>query len=420
MEQPLSIPVQAWYIVLTAVYFLVVITIIATIHEFGHYIICKILGVRVDEFSIGFGKLLFGRKWGETEYNLRAWPIAAYVRPAGMDPSEEEQEGYIPPGERSFNRKNSLVKYLILLGGSMFNLISTVFFLTALFMLVGDSDTTVLVKDVAANGPAYTAGIRAEDTFVTMDGEKVRDADAAIRSIKARPGQKIALIVHRADATPGGKDLPIVIVPESDDGQGRIGISYTGKSDENTFRQLAFWPALMKAREKTWEYVQLSYSAALKMFSRSVTKREVPKDVGGPVSILGAVFAKVKKGMTLQGLLEILAMLSLAIGVFNLLPIPALDGGRILVLFVRDAIDLVYLLIFWRHPDESIFTHRMEELVHLVGICALLFLLLLVTVKDVRELIFGREEPKLPTYASPSPISSPAPSPVASPSPSPR
>src|SRR5688572_16626178 len=90
----------------TAVYFIVVISIVAVIHEFGHYILCKILGVRVEEYSIGFGRLLWSKKWGETEYCLRLYPIAAYVRPAGMDPNEASQEGYVDPGERSFNRKN--------------------------------------------------------------------------------------------------------------------------------------------------------------------------------------------------------------------------------------------------------------------------------------------------------------------------
>lgn len=406
-----------WTAALTVVYFLVVITMIATIHEFGHYIICKLLGVRVDEFSIGFGRLLFGRKWGETEYNLRAWPIAAYVRPAGMDPSEEEVEGYVDPGERSFNKKNSLVKYAILLGGSVFNIISTMIFLAALFMYVGEGDTSVLVKDVAANGPAFNAGVRPDDLFVSMDGVKIKDADLAIRSIKKRPGEAIPITVRRTDPETKKETLvELVLTPESDDGQGRIGISYTPKVDETTFRQMHLYPALQKAREKTWEYVQISYSTALKMFTRSFAKREVPKDVGGPVSIVGAVGSKVKAGMTIQGLLELLAMLSLAIGVFNLLPVPALDGGRILVLFLRDSIDLAYMLVFWKEPDESLFTHKMEELLHFVGICLLLLLLLLVTYKDIKELIFGREQAKLPTYsASPSPAASPSASPSAAP-----
>lgn len=414
MDMILGALAWLWTAALTAVYFLVVITMIATIHEFGHYIVCKILGVRVDEFSIGFGKLLFGRKWGETEYNLRAWPIAAYVRPAGMDPSEEEMDGYVDPGERSFNKKNSLVKYAILLGGSAFNIISTMVFLAMLFMYVGEGDTAVYVKDVAPNGPAYNAGIRSEDLIVGMDGEPIKDADHAIRSIKARPGKPIPVTVKRTDpATKAESNVELVLTPESDDGQGRIGITYTAKVDEKTFRQLALYPALQKAREKTWEYVQISYTTALKMFTKSFGKREIPKDVGGPVSIVGAVGSKVKQGMTIQGFLEILAMLSLAIGVFNLLPIPALDGGRILVLFVRDVIDLAYMLVFWKEPDESLFSHKMEELLHFVGICLLLLLLLVITYKDIKVLIFGQEQQKLPTYsASPSPGASPSPAPL--------
>jgi regulator of sigma E protease len=382
---------------LTAFFFLLVITIIATIHEYGHYIICKILGVRVDEFSIGFGKLLLSKRWGETEYNLRAIPIAAYVRPAGMDPAEEEMEGYVDPGERSFNKKNSVVKYAILFGGSVFNIISTVLFLTLLFMKTGSGDSTVLVKGVSKNSPAHQAGIQEGDRFVKIDGEPILDADKAIRRIKDRPCQWIQLIVKRGD-----QELTLKLRPENDDGQGRIGISYGPDYDKATLKPMEFWPAMSKAREKTWEYVMISYSAALKMFTRSFSKKEIPKDVGGPVSIVGAVGSRVQGGMmSIPDLLEILAMLSLAIGVFNLLPIPALDGGRILILFLRDMADLAYTLVTWRQPKESLLSHRMEEVVHLLGIFSLLLLLLVVTYKDIRELVV-KTETKLPVYSTPS------------------
>lgn len=389
-------PFRLWLWALTAFFFLLVITIIATIHEFGHYIICKILGVRVDEFSIGFGKLLLSKRLGETEYNLRAIPIAAYVRPAGMDPAEEEQEGWIDPGERSFHRKNSFVKYAILFGGSAFNIISTVLFLALLFMRTGSGDSTVLVKDVSKNSPAHQAGIQKEDLFLAMDGEPIKDADKAIRRIKERPCQWIQIVVKRGD-----KELTLKIRPENDDGMGRIGISYGPHYDKSTLKPMDLWPAMARAREKTWEYVQISYSAALGMFKRSFSKKEIPKDVGGPVSIVGAVGSRVQGGMSISDLLEILAMLSLAIGVFNLLPIPALDGGRILVLFLRDAADLGYTLVMWRQPRETLVSHRVEEVVHLLGILSLLILLVFVTYKDVREL-FVKDEPKMPVYQTPS------------------
>jgi regulator of sigma E protease len=399
---------------LTPVYFLFIITIIATIHEYGHFIIAKLLGVRVDEFSIGFGKLLFSRKWGETEYNLRAIPIAAYVRPAGMDPAEEEQEGWVDPGERSFNKKNSLVKYAILFGGSFFNMLSTIVFLTMLYMYAGSGDSTVLVKSVSPNGPADVAGVRVDDVFVKMDGQPIKDAERAIGTIKSRPGQKIPIEVLR-----GGQTLTLTLIPEDNDGEGRIGIGFEPKMDKDTLKPMEFWPALVKAKDKTWDSVYRTYTQALKMFSNSFSKKEIPKDVGGPVSIVGAVGSQVKRGMTIPDLLWILAMLSLAIGVFNLLPIPALDGGRILVLFVRDVLDLGYTIVFRKRPPESLFSHRIEELVHLVGIIALLLLLVLVTFKDVRELVRPSPPPQMPVYPSPG-ASGYLPAPSASPSASPR
>jgi regulator of sigma E protease len=380
----------AWIVeaVLTIVSFLAMISVIAVIHEFGHYIVCKILGVRVDEFSIGFGKLLFSKQWGETEYCLRAYPIAAYVRPAGMDSAEleDDKSGYVDPGERGFNRKNSLVA-----------------FLTVLYWGIGEGISTIKVSDVTAGDPAQVAGIRAGDIFTKIDGHELTNDRKGILYIRKHANVEISIDLLR-----GKETKTIKVIPREVDGDGRIGIMSERYFLSKTPLPLGFGEALSTAVEETWGYATYAYMQALGMLKGAFTKREMPKGIGGPVSIVKTVRDVVHIGLDWQKILSLLAMLSMAIGVFNLLPIPALDGGRILVLFIRDVLDSGYVVLFWKKPDQSVFSHRAEELVHVLGFLGLFLLLIVVTFKDIGDIIHPHSD-------APTPHSSVAPSPGPSP-----
>lgn len=382
-----------------------VIGFIATIHEFGHYIIAKLCGVRVDEFSLGVGRALWTRKIGDTEYNLRWIPVLAYVRPAGMDPEEEFEPGN-EPGERSFQAKSFWAKQAILLGGSLFNFLGAIGIITGVLWLRGTPVSTIRVGGVLDGRPAQLAGIREGDIFLRFDEEtEIVDTNRGVDYIAARPGKTIQIHLAR----PRGKEvvadegllqdlervehLTLAVTPE-DNGTGRGLIGIRVQSFYLPGRDpipVPFGPALERAGRRTMQGVVQIFSGMLNLIYRSVGSLEVPKEVGGPVQIIHIISKESKYGI--QNVLFLTASLSVSIGVFNLLPIPALDGGRMLLLLIATLAAWVAEKTGRESPEQTLLLNRMEEWLHVLGFLFLIAIMILVTWKDVGEIIWGSSPP---------------------------
>lgn len=376
----------------TLVAAVVIIGLIASAHEFGHFLASKVVGVRVDEFSLGLGSTkLLAKTWGETEYSVRPIPLGAFVRPAGMDPGEEYEPGN-DPGERSFARKGLLGKLLILAGGSLANILLTVVIASGLFWVHGDRSTSILVEKVVRDKPAALAGIRADDVITAVNGTLVTHYLTGIDLIGAHPRERIVLTVRRpTDATatpPRFATLEIPVVPEAtEDNVGRIGILVKPFALDDVVVPLSFTAAVVKGTETTVGYVFRIYELTLSMFQRAFRRMEVPEQIGGPIKIFGAIDSAVGEKADVTDVLQLTASLSVSIGVFNLLPIPALDGGRILVLLLGWVLQLGYMVVRRRRPDRDLIPQGAEETVHLLGFAFLLLLLLVVSYKDLGDLV---------------------------------
>ena len=371
---------------------LIIIGIIATIHEFGHYLASKAVGVRVDEFSVGLGSTkLWVRKIGETEYSIRPIPLGAFVKPAGMDPEEEYEDGD-DPGERSFNKKNLLAKLAILLAGPLSNIFLTVVIMSGLYFVVGDRPTTIEVDKVLRGKPAALAGIRSGDRFLEIDGKKIRDYIEGIDIIGRNAGKKIKVKIDRPYKTEDGetiyKEIELFVEPElTEDGVGKIGMLVGPYVIDKTYVPLPFTQACFKGLQKTLGYVYKMYHLTLRMFKRAFSKMEVPAQIGGPLKIVDTIKDSVAERFDIKEILSLTAWLSMSIGVFNLLPIPALDGGRILVLLVAWVLKLVYIVLRRPIPKEGVISPQLEEIVHFLGFAFLILLLIIVSWKDIRDLI---------------------------------
>lgn len=380
----------------TVISFGFAIGFIATIHEFGHYIIAKMCGVRVDEFSLGVGKALWTRKVGDTEYNLRAIPVLAYVRPAGMDPEEEFELGN-DPGERSFQAKSFWAKQAILIGGSLFNFLGAIAIVTGVYWLSGPPVTTIRVGAVLEGKAAARTGVKTNDIFVAFDGVPLRDYEDAVEYINARPGKPIRVHINRprGEALEGNwiddpalvEVLELEVTPEdvNGDGRGLMGIQ-VGAIEVPGIEpvRMPFGKALGRAGSRVADNVSQLFRGLIGMFRRMVTRMEVPKEVGGPVQIIHIISKQSAFG--LLPILMLTASLSISIGVFNLLPIPALDGGRMLLLLVATLAGWVARLRGVESPEDSMLGNRLEEWIHVVGFLFLIGLLVLVTLKDFWEI----------------------------------
>ncbi|KUK53999.1 MAG: Membrane-associated zinc metalloprotease [Desulfotomaculum sp. 46_296] len=323
-------------------------------HEFGHFIVAKRVGIRVQEFSIGFGLKLASFVKGETAYNLRLFPIGGFVRMAGMEPDDE-----VPvDDERSFNKKTILQRVAVISAGSLMNFVLAVLLFALLFIYSGFPMPSTTVEKLVSGGPAELAGLKAGDKIVAIDKEQVNRWEKMSAIINAHPDQIITVTIER-----NGKQQKVLVLTDHDEkGQGKLGI-YPAFQNQ----RLDPFSSLVKGAEYTGRFVVL----IIDLIGQMITGK-LPADLGGPVRIIYEI--KNAVGFGISNLLQLAAFLSINLGLFNLFPIPALDGSRIM-----------FLVIEWLRgrPVDPV----KENFVHLIGFGILLLFFVFVTYNDVLQLI---------------------------------
>ncbi len=382
-----------------------VLVSIALVHELGHYITAKLSGIWVLEFAIGFGNRLFKKQWGETLYSLRPFPLGGFVRLAGMDNVEEE----LPEGEKpevdedlpmvpadhpkSYLSRPSWAKVLVLSAGSIMNLVWAVVLFITIYAIAGGPLTNVAVIEAQQGKPAYEAGIRAGDVITAIDGQKITDWSDGIGVINNSAGKSITLTVARnhptrKSAAGGGilredvavnngtyevhdqEILSFSVVPEGNMGSAKIGIALAPNNFD--FQQLPFSKAVSKGINDGINVIYQTVSGLFKMFIR-----ETQADVAGPVKIMKMIKDQSSKGIF--DLLYLTAILSVNIGLINLLPLPVLDGGRIVFVLLEVFFGFINRLA----GLKLAITPKVEETIHFAGMLFLLSLLVFVTYKDI-------------------------------------
>jgi len=329
-------------------------------HEFGHFIFAKAAGIKVHEFSIGFGPKIFSLPRGETAYNLRIFPLGGFVRMAGMDPEEKVEDE-----TRSFNHKPVLHRMLVIAAGSLMNFVLAILILAVIFMAQGVPALTpeglprltTVVERVLPESPAEKAGVLPRDQIVAVNGAEVTSWEQMTEAISARTGQKIILTVRRA-----GQLEEISLVPQADEqGKGKIGV-YPAPE----LQRLNLFSALATGAQYT-----VRVTALIVNFLGQMIAGRAPADVGGPVRIVWEIDRAAEFGFF--SLLQLAAFLSVNLGLFNLLPIPALDGSRLVFLLVE---------FFRGRPVDP----AKENFIHLVGFGLLILLVVIITYNDLLQL----------------------------------
>lgn len=336
----------------TAIAVILVFGLLVFIHELGHFLAAKRAGILVYEFALGFGPRLGGIRRGETEYNLRAVPIGGFVRFAGLDPREES----VSPA-RDYKHKPVWQRMVIIGAGPAANFVLAVFLFAAVILIQGLPMPTTIVDEVLPGRPAAEAGLAAGDRIVAVNGREIETWEQLVSEISTRPGERLLLTVERKSTR-----LEIPVVPEADDGVGKIGIVPKA-------RQVPVGP--FKALAGGVQYtVQLT--GMIIAFLGQMLLGQTPADVGGPVRIVAEIGTAAKLGIT--PLLHLAAFLSINVGLFNLLPIPALDGSRL-------------MFLAWEGVTRRPLNPEREGTFHLVGFALLLLLIMVITYRDIAQLI---------------------------------
>lgn len=327
------------------------------VHETGHYLAARAFGMRVLRYSIGFGPTLF--KWqpkgSDTVFQIAAVPFLAYVQIAGMNPYEEVD----PEDEGLFNKKSVVGRIVTIAAGPVANYILAVLIFFGLLATYNLPDRSLAeppqAGSVIAGSAAQSGGLLPGDVFVSVAGQPVHTFEQVIQATQARGGVATEYVVERA-----GERVTLTVTPADDNGVARIGVA---SAVTETLTGMPVGEAFKTALVIPWQRTKETITQMASMFQTRDTS-----GVGGPVQIARMLGEAADKGW--QPFVSLIGLISIALGVFNLLPFPALDGGRLVF--------LGYEVVTRRKPNE-----HFETAVHVMGILFLLSVMVLVTYRDI-------------------------------------
>ena len=330
------------------VYALLGFSLLIIVHELGHFIMAKVNGIRVEEFSIGMGPKIFSTEGKETKYSIGLFPIGGYVKMMG----EEEEVN----DERSFSSKSPLRRISVIVAGAFMNFLLAIIIFTVFLNKFGYS--LPKVASLIENMPAVEAGLQEGDEFLKVNGSKVLSADDLSVAINLAKDTPINFLISR-----NGENKEIVVTPKlvEENGSQRYMIGFGFERIDNPGIVQSF----KQSFKETLSVINQTYKSLKMMVTGEVNFKT---DVGGPVSIIRMSSEAAKNGI--WNLMYFIAFISINLAVFNMLPFPALDGGWTVIL-------LIELITRRKVPD------RIVGAMNYVGIMLLFGLMILVTIKDI-------------------------------------
>lgn len=331
---------------------IIILCVLIFVHELGHFAAAKSLKVKVNEFALGMGPAFLRKQRGETVYSLRVFPIGGFCAMEG----EDEDTGDL----RSFQKKPAGIKAIILAAGSLMNVALAIFIMSAIIFYAGTSSNleTTEIRTVGKDSPAQIAGIIPGDKIAAVDGVRISNWEDIIREISGNENDTIKIEITR-----GNETLTLLASPATaDDGRRIIGISPPVK--RNPFSAIAM------GTKASYNMLTNMVSVLGQLFTGNIPASELT----GPVGIAYLVDDTAKSG--LRPVLILVALISLNLAIVNLLPFPALDGGRLLFLVIRK--------IAGRRISDIV-----EAKIHLVGMVLLFALMIYVTWNDIGRFIIG-------------------------------
>ncbi len=363
------------------------LSVLVTAHEFGHYWFAKLFGMDVEEFAVGFGRpyWTYMRKNG-TDYTLRPIPFGGFVRVKGMVPEEDGSETEIPNG---FYSKSPFARFMVLFAGPVFSILAGLAILIPLHSLYGRKEVGTTVDKVLAGKPAQVAGIQHGDKITSIDGKPVVAMFEVIMAVRDKAGEKVTVGFERQ-----GRAMTVTVVPEMEATpspylsnplrpptgtrrQGKIGLAASitqtvvvKSSISDAVASAVIWPVDMA-------------TGLVKTLLRPSTLKD---NVGGPGTIVKESYMAAKDG--LDSFVQLAALLSISLGIFNLLPFSPLDGGQMLMAVIE---------MLRRGKRLSM---KLQVAYQSLGLAFVLLLVVSVVLIDAQKLFGGSDTPTTPPAPS--------------------
>lgn len=345
----------------TLLIFGLILGLLIFVHEFGHFITAKLFGVRVEEFGFGLPPRLFGLKRGETIYSINAIPAGGFVNLSGEDAEENSKD------PRHFLSKSPLKRALIITAGILMNFLLAFVAFTILYSQGGPIDTgKVLIDAVVKDSPAEKVGLKSGDIVFEMAGKKLNGINELTAKVKSEEGKEVELKVQRDNKVLDFKVTPRVSPPPN---QGALGIALAPVVE---IKKFPIWQAPIVGTTEAINITGQMVVGLKDMALNLLIKKEAPKDVGGIVRI-GYITHKVIKAGILP-LIQWTGLLSLNLAIINILPIPALDGGRLFFTLIEAV-------------NKKRVPLKAEKWIHMMGFAVILVLFVLITYNDIIYLL---------------------------------
>jgi regulator of sigma E protease len=362
---------------MSVIIFIIVLGVLIFVHELGHFIVAKKSGIRVDEFAVGFPPKIFSFKKGGTTYALNMIPFGGYVKIYGENSEEESVD---KNAKDSFVNKSSWIQAAVLIAGVTFNIIFA-WFLFLIVLMAGSptvvdqenrndvKDAKVTITNIQENSPAQKAGLKVGDTINLISNEKntFTNSDLTVEKVQetiASSDSSIKLGINRS-----GQNTEISLIPETKTDQNKkiIGI---GLEEIGTYA-LPIHKAFIQSFVMTYNAITLIATNLFEFLGKAVTGKASLNEVSGPVGIVGIVGEAASFGFIY--LLSFTAFISINLAILNVLPLPALDGGRLVVVLIEGIIrkKLKPSVVGW---------------VNGIGFLLLILLMIIITVNDVSKL----------------------------------
>lgn len=338
---------------MTAVATIFVFGLLVFVHELGHFVTAKITGMRVDEFAIGFGPKVVSYKHGETLYSLRIIPLGGFNKIAGMDPDEEQDAG-------SFSTKSIPARMLVIVAGSTMNFLLPIFLFMTIFLSSG-IDTPLnapIVGNVFADKPAAQAGLSLGDSIISVNDQEITSWREFVNIVQVNAGNKLTLRYQH-----NGEIKSTVVTPEYDEKANRGIIGVMPQIEK-------YHPGVLEAFGLSVKQTYIVASSMVVGIAQMITG-QVAAEVAGPIGV--AQMAGEVAQLGLMPLLQFAALLSINLGLINLLPVPMLDGGHVVTLAVEGL-------------RGKPLNKKHMQFIQMIGFALLMLLFLLATFKDISRL----------------------------------
>jgi len=329
------------------------------VHELGHFMVAKIVGIQVDEFSIGFGPKLFGyqKKKDTTLYTIRLLPLGGYVKMAGENPEDEESVN-------GFNTKPLKHRFAVISAGSIMNFLVAILLIVITYGVIGIpiASNSNIIGEVIQGSPAMAAGLQSGDRIISINDVPTKNWEDVSGNIRKNGGQELKLIVER-----NNQRHSFLIKPKYDP---EYKIYQIGITQSIIWQRQGFFQAIQLGLNQSVQFARLVFES----IGGLIAGKYSTNDVAGPVGITVAIGEAAKGG---AGYLMIFAaVLGINLAIINLLPIPALDGSKLIFLTIEG--------LRGKPVDPE-----KENFIHLIGFALLMVLFLLITYNDIARIING-------------------------------